>query len=113
MPQPSRTIAKRQRRQEKRTKPAGQAARDDRAIMALKLPRTRLSPAMADYFKACEDRLGFVPNVMQCFAFDMAKLEAFVAYRTDLMQGPSGLSPLEREMIAATVSAQNRCYYCI
>jgi uncharacterized peroxidase-related enzyme len=36
-----------------------------------------------------------------------------VAYRTDLMQGPSGLSPLEREMIAATVSAQNRCYYCI
>ena len=110
MPKPSKTIAKRQRRQEKRAKPAG---RDDRAIMALKLPRTRLSPAMADYFKACEDRLGFVPNVMQCFAFDMAKLEAFVAYRNDLMLGPSGLSTLEREMIATAVSAQNRCFYCI
>jgi uncharacterized peroxidase-related enzyme len=113
MPKSTKTIAKRQRAESKRAKPAGQAARDDREIMALKLPRTRLSPAMADYFEACVARLGFVPNVMQCFAFDMAKLEAFVAYRTDLMAGPSGLSPLEREMIAATVSAQNRCYYCI
>lgn len=113
MPKPARTIAKRQRGDSKRARPSDQAARDDREIMALKLPRARLSPAMADYFKACETRLGFVPNVMECFTFDMAKLEAFVAYRTDLMQGPSGLSPLEREMIAATVSAQNRCYYCI
>jgi uncharacterized peroxidase-related enzyme len=29
------------------------------------------------------------------------------------MQGASGLSKLEREMIATAVSAQNRCYYCI
>ena len=31
----------------------------------------------------------------------------------DLMLAPSGLSKLEREMIATAVSAQNRCYYCI
>jgi uncharacterized peroxidase-related enzyme len=43
----------------------------------------------------------------------MAKLEAFVAYRNDLMQADSGLNKLEREMIATAVSAQNRCYYCI
>jgi uncharacterized peroxidase-related enzyme len=43
----------------------------------------------------------------------VAKLEAFVAYRNDLMLGASGLSALEREMIATTVSAQNHCFYCL
>ncbi|HLW91341.1 MAG TPA: peroxidase-related enzyme, partial [Roseiarcus sp.] len=30
-----------------------------------------------------------------------------------LMLAPSGLSKLEREMIAVAVSAHNRCYYCL
>jgi uncharacterized peroxidase-related enzyme len=68
---------------------------------------------MTAYFKLCIDKLGFVPNVLKAFAFDNAKLEAFVAYRNDLMQGDSGLSKLEREMIATVVSSYNRCYYCI
>jgi uncharacterized peroxidase-related enzyme len=91
----------------------GSAARDDTDIVALKLKPAKLSPDMAAYFALCEEKLGFVPNVLKAFAFDMAKLEAFVAYRNDLMQGDSGLSKLEREMIATAVSAQNRCYYCI
>jgi uncharacterized peroxidase-related enzyme len=110
---PGTNVTKRQRTATKRARPRAAAARDDIEIMALKLAPARLSPAMADYFKLCGERLGFVPNVMQAFAFDMTKLEAFVAYRTDLMQGKSGLSGLEREMIAVTVSAQNRCYYCV
>jgi uncharacterized peroxidase-related enzyme len=81
--------------------------------MALQLPPARLSPAMAAFFTSCEEKLGFVPNVMKAFSFDMAKLEAFVAYRNDLMLGGSGLSVLEREMIATAVSAQNRCFYCL
>ena len=81
--------------------------------MALRLRPARLSPPMAAFFKVCEEKLGFVPNVLQAFSFDMAKLEAFVAYRNDLMLGGSGLSALEREMIATAVSAQNRCFYCI
>ena len=76
--------------------------------MALKLRPAKLSPAMAAFFKLCEEKLGFVPNVMQAFSFDMAKLEAFVAYRNDLMLGDSGLSVLEREMIATAVSAQKQ-----
>jgi uncharacterized peroxidase-related enzyme len=110
---PRTNAAKRQPAATKRARPQAGRARDDSEIMALKLAPARLNPAMADYFKLCEERLGFVPNVMQAFAFDMAKLEAFVAYRTDLMQGHSGLSGLEREMIAVTVSAQNRCFYCV
>ena len=43
----------------------------------------------------------------------MAKLGAFVAMYNDLMLAPSGLSKLEREMIAVAVSAHNRCYYCL
>jgi uncharacterized peroxidase-related enzyme len=89
------------------------AADDDTEITALKLKPAKLTPEMAAYFDVCKEKLGFVPNVLKAFAFDMTKLEAFVAYRNDLMQGESGLSKLEREMIAAVVSAQNRCYYCI
>jgi uncharacterized peroxidase-related enzyme len=88
-------------------------ARQDIEVVALKLRPARLSPAMAAFFKSCEEKLGFVPNVMKAFSFDMAKLEAFVAYRNDLMLGASGLSVLEREMIATVVSAQNRCFYCL
>ena len=87
--------------------------RQDTQVMALKLRPARLSPAMAAFFASCGAKLGFVPNVMKAFSFDMAKLEAFVAYRNDLMLGGSGLSVLEREMIATVVSAQNRCFYCL
>jgi uncharacterized peroxidase-related enzyme len=91
----------------------GTAMADDTEITALKLKPAKLTPAMAALFDLSKEKLGFVPNVMKAFAFDMTKLETFVAYRNELMQGESGLSKLEREMIAAAVSAQNRCYYCI
>jgi uncharacterized peroxidase-related enzyme len=86
---------------------------DDMPIIALDLPTGKLSPAMAAYFRKCQDKLGFVPNVLAAYAFDNAKLEAFVAMYNDLMLGESGLSKLEREMIAVAVSSQNRCYYCL
>ncbi len=89
------------------------AASDDTTITALKLPPVPLSPDMAAYFAKCEEKLGFVPNVLKAYAFDMAKLSAFVAMYNDLMLAPSGLSKLEREMIAVAVSAHNRCYYCL
>lgn len=103
------------------TKPASKATPaksapvgpDDMPIIALNLPAGKLSPAMAAYFKKCQDKLGFIPNVLAAYAFDNAKLEAFVALYNDLMLGESGLSKLEREMIAVAVSAHNRCYYCL
>jgi uncharacterized peroxidase-related enzyme len=89
------------------------AADDDTAVTALDLQTAPLTPHMAAYFVKCEEKLGFVPNVLKAYAFDMAKLEAFVAMYNDLMLAPSGLSKLEREMIAVAVSAHNRCYYCL
>jgi uncharacterized peroxidase-related enzyme len=91
----------------------GAAAADDTAITALKLPPQPLSPDMAAYFAKCEEKLGFVPNVLKAYAFDMTKLGTFAAMYNDLMLAPSGLSKLEREMIAVAVSAHNRCYYCL
>ena len=90
-----------------------QTANDDTDMTALSLPRGKLSPAMDAYFGKCSEKLGFVPNVLSAYAFDNAKLEAFVAMYNDLMLAPSGLSKLEREMIAVAVSSVNRCYYCL
>jgi len=90
-----------------------QTADDDTRITALELATAKLSPAMQAYFDKCTEKLGFVPNVLTAYAFDNAKLEAFVAMYNDLMLAPSGLSKLEREMIAVAVSSVNRCYYCL
>ena len=85
---------------------------DDRA-MALSLPEAELSEEMRAYFAKCDEKIGFVPNVLRAYAHDNAKLEAFAAFYNDLMLAPSGLSKLEREMIAVAVSSRNRCYYCL
>ena len=76
-------------------------------------PRRRLEPDMQKYFRVCEEKLGFVPNVLAAYSFDAAKLRAFVDQYNELMLGDSGLSKLEREMLAVVVSSANRCYYCL
>ena len=88
-------------------------APDDQPVIALDLPRAELSPEMQAYFAKCDEKLGFVPNVLAAYAFDSAKLGAFAAMYNDLMLAPSGLSKLEREMIAVAVSSENHCYYCL
>ena len=82
-------------------------------VTALALSPAEFTPAMAAYFDKCRDKLGFVPNVLVTYAHDMAKLEAFAAFYNDLMLAPSGLSKLEREMIAVAVSSENHCFYCL
>ena len=84
-----------------------------KAPTALDLPPVEPLPAETrKYFDLCEEKLGLVPNVLRAYAFDIDKLNAFTAMYNDLMLGPSGLSKLEREMIAVAVSAENRCWYC-
>jgi uncharacterized peroxidase-related enzyme len=89
------------------------AAHDDTDITALELPPEKLTPEIQAYFNKCQEKLGFVPNVLKAYTFDMAKLSAFIAMYNDLMLAPSGLSKLEREMIAVAVSSHNKCYYCL
>ncbi|MEO1720196.1 MAG: peroxidase-related enzyme [Pseudomonadota bacterium] len=76
-------------------------------------PRADLTPKLQAYFDKCQEKLGFVPNVLQAYAFDTRKLQAFIDMVDDLMLADSGLSKLEREMIAVAVSAVNHCHYCL
>jgi uncharacterized peroxidase-related enzyme len=84
------------------------------APTALDLPIVDPLPADTQaYFDLCQDKLGMVPNVLRAYAFDIAKLDAFTGLYNDLMLAPSGLTKLEREMIAVVVSSINKCHYCL
>ena len=75
-------------------------------------PRESLPPDLQKYFAVCDEKIGFLPNVLAAYTFDEAKLRAFIGFYNDLMLEDSPLSKLEREMIAVVVSSANRCYYC-
>ena len=84
-------------------------------IVALKMPKAEvpLTERQAKYLAIAKEKLGFVPNVLQAYAWHSVKFAAFTEMYNDLMLGDSGLSKLEREMIAVTVSSANHCYYCL
>jgi uncharacterized peroxidase-related enzyme len=84
------------------------------APTALAMPeQAKMTPELQAYFDKCQEKLGFVPNVLRAYAFDPGKLQAFIDMVDDLMLGDSGISKLEREMIAVAVSAVNHCHYCL
>lgn len=85
-----------------------------RKITALDLESEgELSGETQAYFDKCREKLGMVPNVLAAYAFNEKKLRAFSEFYNDLMLGDSGLSKLDREMIAVAVSAVNHCHYCL
>lgn len=75
--------------------------------------RQDLDEGTRKYFDICDEKLGMVPNVLASYSFDPVKLRAFSDMYGDLMLGDSGLSKLEREMIAVVVSSINKCFYCL
>lgn len=82
-------------------------------VTALDLKQADLSEPTRAYFAKAKEKLGMIPNVLLAYAFDEKKLRAFTDMYNDLMLGESGLSKLEREMIAVVVSSVNHCYYCL
>ena len=100
----------------KQPKSTAASPRRTAALTALNLkplPRQQLPADLAKYFDICEEKIGFLPNVLAAFSFDAVKLRAFSDMYNDLMLGTSGLSKLEREMVAVVVSAANQCHYCL
>lgn len=75
--------------------------------------RADLAPDMATYFAKCDEKIGFVPNVLAAYSFSAEKFRAFSGFYNELMLAPSGVTKLEREMIAVVVSAINHCHYCL
>jgi len=83
-------------------------------IMALDLQVVDPLPeSTKKYFDICQEKLGMIPNVLKAYAFDISKLEAFTGFYNELMLADSGLTKIEREMIAVTVSSINKCFYCL
>ena len=85
-------------------------------VMALDippLPPGELAEDLRDYLALCEEKLGFVPNVLTAHAFSSEKLRVFREFYDELMLADSRLSKLEREMIAVVVSSANHCLYCL
>jgi uncharacterized peroxidase-related enzyme len=85
-------------------------------IVRIPLPdQDALEDDILKYFTKCEEKLGLVPNVLRAYTQNPAKFRNFVTFYNQLMldEETCGLTKLEREMIAVTVSAANRCYYCL
>lgn len=83
-------------------------------ISALGAPdAATLDDDLKEVFQRCVDKLGFVPNVLAAYSLRPNKLRNFMAMYNELMLAPSGLSKLEREMVAVVVSSANHCYYCL
>ncbi len=86
----------------------------EKEAIALKIKQeTEVSDETKAYFELCEEKLGMVPNVLKAYAFNEDKLRAFTDMYNDLMLGDSGLTKLQREMIAVVVSSVNKCFYCL
>ena len=66
-----------------------------------------------NYLEIVQQKLGFTPNVLAAFAKFPKQFEGFTKLYNALMLGESGLTKLEREMIAVTVSSENHCFYCL
>ncbi len=83
--------------------------------VALKLPKSEvaLDERQKKYLAVCDEKLGFVPNVLLSYAWHGEKFAGFTQMYNELMLGNSPLSKLEREMIAVVVSSANHCYYCL
>ncbi len=75
--------------------------------------RLGLDKDLQEVFVKCVDKLGYVPNVLVAYSLRPQRLRNFMSIYNEIMLSRSGLSKLEREMVAVVVSSANRCYYCL
>jgi uncharacterized peroxidase-related enzyme len=85
---------------------------DHISVLGVPDPKT-LDADLRTIWQKCLDKLGFVPNVFSTYSLRPKRLRNFMAMYNEIMLSDSGLSKLEREMIAVVVSSANRCYYCL
>ena len=85
-------------------------------IIALNIdiPRPDVLPEETQkYLNICQEKLGLVPNVLKTYTHEMQQFNAFSQLYNAIMFAETGLTPLEREMIAVVVSSKNHCFYCL
>lgn len=72
-----------------------------------------VTPEVRALWAKSGEKLGFVPNVFRAQALNPAQFSAWWNYFNTLVNKGEHLTPLERELVAVVVSAQNRCVYCL
>jgi len=60
-----------------------------------------------------QEKAGFIPNVFLALSHRPDELRAFLQYHAALMEGDSGLTSTEKEMIVVATSGINNCQYCV
>ena len=63
------------------------------------------------YDRERDKRVGVVDNILRVHSLHPETLRAHADLYHTVMHGPSGVTHVEREMIAVVVSALNRCHY--
>ena len=85
-------------------------------IIALDIPlpvESELPEGLQKFFGVCRDKLCLIPNVLAAYSHDDEQLRTFSRFYNALMFGKSGLSSLEKEMIAVVMSSANYCFSCL
>jgi len=90
------------------------ALKDSVMALDITLPtRDELPEDLQKYLAVCDEKLGMVPNVLSSYMHEAEQLRTFSRFYNAIMFATTGLTPLEREMIAVVVSSQNHCFYCL
>ena len=90
------------------------ALRKETMALKIDLPeRDELPEDLQKYLAVCDEKLGMVPNVLAAYSHESEQLRTFSRFYNAVMFAETGLTPLEREMIAVVVSSVNHCFYCL
>jgi uncharacterized peroxidase-related enzyme len=76
-------------------------------------PEEALDPNLQKLFSKARENLGFVPNVFVTYMVRPTHFSLWFNHFKEVLNGESELSRADREMICLTVSAENRCLYCL
>ncbi len=66
---------------------------------------------LAEMYGRYREPSGRVDNILKIHSLNPPSLEGHFRLYAHLMRGPSGLTRIEREMIAVAVSKENECHY--
>ncbi|MFC1491990.1 carboxymuconolactone decarboxylase family protein [Nitrospinota bacterium] len=75
------------------------------------IPEDEATGMVKRYYGASKERRGFVSNTAAVMSIKENSLRANQSLFVALMEGDSGLSRIEKEMIAVRVSTLNKCDY--
>ncbi len=75
------------------------------------IPEENASGELKQLYEQMMEPWGGVDNILKIHSLNPASLRAHFEFYKTLMWGASGLTRIQREMIAVVVSAANHCHY--